>query len=284
MLVDDPDVKPFIGAARDRLIKEAIGLARDADEVDIAVYAGTHPERRWMVQAASKAKAQVEDEPDEQILHYCKMHIRHMTFVRAALSTFAPNRDTTFTLSPTSEGMKDQPRSAPIVTVARPSASLHTSMVAAETTKVASPVKIALLDPVPSADHGVAQSPSENITKSNGDNGVGGDPGMSSSVNTAGPAPQPPDANMAATGGSVGATIGILVATIFDAAGQFLCHRQVGVAAPVQAAISVISRDPQYDPKQLIGSIEALAQSMTNCSSGLHGVGRSENGLWNDNE
>lgn len=93
----DPKTLPYIGRARDQLIKDAIGLASQDDEEEINNYINTHPERTWMMEAGKKARSQVEQDSDDQILEYCASHPRQMAFVRAAIAVFTPNRNPVIT-------------------------------------------------------------------------------------------------------------------------------------------------------------------------------------------
>lgn len=93
----DPKTLPYIGLARDKLIKDAIGLALRDDEEEIKKYFQTHRERTWIVESAKKAKLQVEQDSDDQIMEYCASHPRQMAFVRAARAVFTPNRNPAIT-------------------------------------------------------------------------------------------------------------------------------------------------------------------------------------------
>lgn len=78
--------------------------------------------------------------------------------------------------------------------------------------------------------------------------------------------------------------LGTLVASFFGVAGQILGHHSVPVQVPVHAHITVTSRKAEYNPRELIGAIESLAQGMIDRSNGLEGMRLADDGVWEDEE
>lgn len=214
-----PDRLQYLGPARDKLIKEAIGLAKRGDEYEIAEEVKHHPERSWMVDAAKKAKSQVEQDSDEQIKEYCATHPRQMPFVRAATAVFTRH----------SGRQMRQIQLSPLCTIS------------AKTTSDAT------------TDSSSRSSDTDDTAET-----------AASSPHRSG--------------------LGSLVAVFFDVAGRFLGNHCVRVNGPVQATINVTSRAQRFDPRDLIGAIESLAQSMVDRTQGLEDVRLAEDGLWVDKD
>ncbi|KAK3706027.1 hypothetical protein LTR37_013021 [Vermiconidia calcicola] len=83
-----PDRLKYLAPARTQLIKEAIVLVKKGDAQDIKTYLETHKDRNWMVDAAIKAKDQVENESEEEIETYCINHPEQTDFFSAAVAVF----------------------------------------------------------------------------------------------------------------------------------------------------------------------------------------------------
>ena len=69
---------------------------------------------------------------------------------------------------------------------------------------------------------------------------------------------------------------GMLTAIFYDSASQLVDMVQHAIVAPVLATITLASKEPAYDPTQLINEIDGLAKSMvertTNTSKGINGT------------
>jgi hypothetical protein len=86
-----PDRVEFLGRARDQLVREAIQLADAGDEFNTRVYLETHKERKWMVDAAVKAKEQIEEgHSEEQLAGYMEMYPRQRAFLQYARKIWKP--------------------------------------------------------------------------------------------------------------------------------------------------------------------------------------------------
>lgn len=96
-----PDRRRYFATARDQLVRETITLAKNGDDQDTSQYLRTHKPRRWMVEAAAKAKWQVENATQEEIDAFCNDHPHHWLFVHAAKAVFLPQKQS-------AEGVQDQ--------------------------------------------------------------------------------------------------------------------------------------------------------------------------------
>jgi hypothetical protein len=86
----NPDCLQYLGPARDQLIKEALKLAFDGSDKATKAYVEAHKERAWMVEAAVKAKHQIEEQSEEEVKAYCDKHPRQKVFLNAAKHVFKP--------------------------------------------------------------------------------------------------------------------------------------------------------------------------------------------------
>lgn len=79
-----PDRIQYLRPARERLVKEATELIAKADERSIREYIETHKDRQWMIDAARKARTQLENDTEEDIKAYCSANTKQRFFVEAA--------------------------------------------------------------------------------------------------------------------------------------------------------------------------------------------------------
>ncbi|KAK3686346.1 hypothetical protein LTR37_019936 [Vermiconidia calcicola] len=117
-----PDRKQYLGPARQKLIKEVIALAKSGDQRDIQGYLKLHYERKWMFEAALKAKQQVESDSEEAIEAYYSTHSDQADFFSAAVDVFdrkmtedtrPASADSTLETSGSDASMETSPKTSP---------------------------------------------------------------------------------------------------------------------------------------------------------------------------
>ena len=219
-----PDRRPYFGQARDQLVREVTGFVKLDNDAKTADYLNRHADRKWMLDAAKKAREQVENDSEAEIEAYCAANPMQPTFLRAARAVFTPSPANL--MDDAVPSTNDE-----LVTTASATPSPRAAAVDSSSTETS--------DTEASAETDITTPPSR---------------------------------------------LGTLAATFFSAAGAFLGIHHVGVNAPVQATMTVTTRREGYDPRELIGSIDALAQSMFDRSQGLEGVHLADDGLWENEE
>lgn len=250
-----PEELEYFRAARDRLIKEVIELARAGSDEDRARYLQTHRERRWMVDAAEAAKLAVEAGTDAAAEQFLAANSRHKLFLEAAQAVLEPLRTSTPSLSGThaessemagateaSEGPTRVPASTgPFLDAAEPSTERRDSSVGIN------------------YDHAVSQQ-----VASSGSS-------VSPAAETSGESsPQrSSEASLSTAASSTQAAgPGSLTAIFFNLLGEYMGLHQAETVAPVHMTISVYSNAAGYDPRELIHGIQALATNLQDRSSG----------------
>ena len=215
-----PDCLRHLGPARYQLTKEATALAKNGNDRETSQYIDAHQERKWMVEAAVKAKSQVENNTEDEIEAFCTANPRHRDYIYAAKAVFTPKKAASL------EGAEFKQ-----VVPARFS----------ETTKTDK------------------QQHSESTNSSSDDGSV--------------------DTVISA---SIPGTDGTVAVTFLDITGELLGVHQSNIRAPVHAVMSITSRTRRFDPRELIRSIDAMAQRMVDRSQGLEGARLAEDGIWEE--
>ena len=261
-----PDRLQYLGPARVQLIREAIALAKKSSDAETVAYLKTHPERKGMIEAAAKAKSQVEDDNEDLIEAYCVAFPKHRDFLHAAKAHFTPKTKPSADDTRMKTVSEDKSLSR-----AKENGSLEQQTVsqAKQTTSLADQQTTSQVEQQTASQ--VEQAAAALVQQSSPAAADSSDSDKKSSVDTAISAPAQPNQ-------------GTLAATFFDIAGAFLGIHQVGIQAPVQVTMNITSRVRRFDPRELIHSIEALAQSMMNKSQGLGGAKLAGDGLWEEEE
>ncbi|KAK5171453.1 uncharacterized protein LTR77_004598 [Saxophila tyrrhenica] len=86
-----PGRAQYLGEARERLIGEALHLLKIGSAHVIQIYAETHPERKWLLECAAKAKEQIENNAtEEERDRASQVDSKHRIFLDRGAAFFQP--------------------------------------------------------------------------------------------------------------------------------------------------------------------------------------------------
>ncbi|KAK5127506.1 hypothetical protein LTR85_006845 [Meristemomyces frigidus] len=297
-----PDRKQYLRPAWKGLLRLAFKHASDPYGRDTETYLSTHKDRRWILEAAMKAKDFVENRTEAEMDAYYAAHLDAIDFCNAARTYFTPKpaahtepavsgpavhpeHATEMRIEqprPANSGpvLQPQPTSTPVVqpeaTTPRPAVQPTSStraivQTAATTSRSAVQPKQTSstrpIQPEPTISATVIQAA---VTVSEPKLTVQPSTMPAAAVNPEDSSPpQSPSESSVETALSEPrpTTLGTISATFYDIAGEYLGVKSKPIDAPAHVHITVTSQARRFDPRDLIPQIQALAEMMQGLSN-----------------
>lgn len=304
-----PERKSHLEWAVKFLIQEIILLVRNGDSRDLVIYIETHPDRKWMLDAAKQAKELVENSTKGEIQTYCEENPTQEGFIKFAESHFAPRlprQDSVVAMEVDVPATTTGPSSGPVVPPETEfvMADAHTGMTASVAAQTAGftvaeannepHVQSTAQDSMLAMAAALEEARSSSSAPISGMQAHGTTRSSKSPSNAASSLPTPvkgaqvngithysnaPGAGDPSAASAAQEVVesrpdnqGRLTATFYSVAGDFIGVHQRSVQAPVMATLSFAAQSPAYDPTELISQIDQLAQSMVERSTGTQGA------------
>ena len=252
----------YLGEARDFLVKEALTLIYRNNERATQVYVETHPERKWMVEAAAKAKEQIENgDSKEELERYCLAHRPHTNFLKFAKNIFSakPKPEPKLKEEEKKGGACQSPsQSAP------PQCATETAVRESREEPTTQPAKTSSVEPAVRAS---SKEPTPELSPSS--SARTGDSFASAEMTPLTPAQ----------------ATGTLTTTFYDVDGGLLGTHTAVLAVPAQIAMSVTSMARHFDPRGLKQEVDKMAKAVRAVGQQPQVVSRArftEEGLWEE--